>query len=64
MNEPESVVVVGVDGSEHARVALRWAAREAQLRGAILKVVHAWHFPVAGFGVFGNLLSQTLRSQA
>lgn len=34
-------IVVGVDGSPAAAVALRWAAREAVLRDASLMVVHA-----------------------
>ena len=42
-------IVVGVDGSEPARQALRWAAAEARHRGALLHVVHMVHFPV-GFG--------------
>ena len=33
-------VVVGIDGSFTSRDALRWAATEAQYRGAELKVVH------------------------
>lgn len=48
-------VVVGVDGSEHAAAALRWAAEEARLRGAPLVVVHAWSYmppvPVAEPGM-------------
>ena len=32
-------VVVGVDGSETARKAVRWAAREAKLRGMRLELV-------------------------
>ncbi|HEX6581095.1 MAG TPA: universal stress protein [Actinomycetota bacterium] len=35
-------VVVGVDGSETARKAVRWAAREAKLRGMKLELVSAW----------------------
>ncbi len=35
-------VVAGVDGSAASLEALRWAAREARLRGAVLRVVHAW----------------------
>jgi nucleotide-binding universal stress UspA family protein len=35
-------IVVGVDGSEHAKRALRWAAEEAKLRGASLEVVHTY----------------------
>ncbi|HET6949341.1 MAG TPA: universal stress protein [Acidimicrobiales bacterium] len=35
-------IVVGVDGSEHSAIALRWAAREAELRGAELVAVLVW----------------------
>ena len=35
-------IVVGVDGSEHARAALRFAVDEAALRGARLRIVAAW----------------------
>lgn len=38
-------IVVGIDGSAPAREALRWAAKEAQLRGAELHVVGVWSFP-------------------
>ena len=37
-------IVVGVDGSKPSIAALRWAAEEAQLRGASLLAVHAWTF--------------------
>jgi nucleotide-binding universal stress UspA family protein len=40
-----STIVVGVDGSEGARKALRWSLDEARLREATLRVVHAW-FPL------------------
>ena len=44
-------VVVGVDGSEPAAAALRFAAEEARLRGATLVAVHAWTFmPPAAVG--------------
>jgi nucleotide-binding universal stress UspA family protein len=39
-------IVVGIDGSEGAERALRWATREAQRRKCELAVVHAWHVPV------------------
>lgn len=39
-------IVVGVDGSAAAAAALRWALAEARLRGAELRVVHAWHLPL------------------
>ena len=35
-------IVVGIDGSESSQRALEWAAEEARLRGAHLKIVHAW----------------------
>ena len=35
-------VVVGVDGSEHSKLALAWAAEEARIRGVGLEVVLAW----------------------
>ncbi|HLL36280.1 MAG TPA: universal stress protein [Streptomyces sp.] len=39
------VVVVGVDGSASSLTAVEAAAREARLRGAGLRVVHAWMWP-------------------
>lgn len=41
------VVVVGVDGSEDAGAALEFAAEEAALRGAYLRVVCAWEIPAS-----------------
>ena len=38
-------IVVGVDASEHAVRAVRWALEEARLRQAELEVVHAVHQP-------------------
>jgi len=38
-------IVVGIDGSEESRGALRWALAEAKLRGAALRVVHTWLYP-------------------
>jgi nucleotide-binding universal stress UspA family protein len=34
-------VVVGVDGSDHSRQALKWAADEAKRRGALLRIIFA-----------------------
>jgi nucleotide-binding universal stress UspA family protein len=39
-------IVVGVDGSDGAHAALRWAVCEAYLRGAKVEAVCAWSFPV------------------
>ncbi|WP_043500097.1 universal stress protein [Georgenia sp. SUBG003] len=44
------LIVVGVDGSEASRSALRWAARQAALTGAELRAVQAWHLPI-GYGM-------------
>jgi nucleotide-binding universal stress UspA family protein len=38
-------IVVGVDGSAESAAALRWACREARLRGAEVHAVHAWEEP-------------------
>ena len=38
-----AVIVVGVDGSEESKAALRWALEEAKLRQASLQVIHAEH---------------------
>jgi nucleotide-binding universal stress UspA family protein len=35
-------IVVGVDGSDESRTALRWAANEARIRGAELEVVYVY----------------------
>ena len=37
-------IVVGIDGSDASREALRWAAEEARLRSAPLVAVYAWSF--------------------
>ena len=39
-------IVVGVDGSPGSLQALRWAVAEARLRGASLRLVHAWMVPL------------------
>ncbi len=40
-------VVVGVDGSDHAKDALEWAINETRRRGATLTVIHGYDLPVA-----------------
>jgi nucleotide-binding universal stress UspA family protein len=42
------VIVVGVDHSEGAKAALRFALAEATLRRATLRAVHAWQFGYIG----------------
>jgi nucleotide-binding universal stress UspA family protein len=45
-------IVVGVDGSPSSDEALRWAVRQAELTGDVVKAVIAWHYPIAvgGYG--------------
>jgi nucleotide-binding universal stress UspA family protein len=48
----ERRIVVGVDGSESSARALKWAAEQAQLTGAVLEVVTTWEWPTSyGWGV-------------
>ncbi|HKU56934.1 MAG TPA: universal stress protein [Gaiellaceae bacterium] len=42
------VIVVGVDHSRQSKKALRFALEEARLRGARLRVVHAWQYGTIG----------------
>jgi nucleotide-binding universal stress UspA family protein len=39
MSESQQRIVVGVEGSGGAKAALRWAIREAEIRGAVIDVV-------------------------
>jgi len=39
-------IIVGVDGSECSKKALRWAIAQAQLTGATVEAVAAWQDPV------------------
>jgi nucleotide-binding universal stress UspA family protein len=46
-------IVVGIDGSDQGREALRWALAEARLRKAKVRAVYAWRDPYVvtpGFG--------------
>jgi nucleotide-binding universal stress UspA family protein len=53
-------IVVGIDGSEAASLAARWAAREAEIRHADLLLVSAWSIQVDGFGFAGVAFSEDL----
>ena len=46
--------MVGIDGSEGSKCALRWAARQAELTGASLEVVMTWEVPVLPYGVWAG----------
>jgi nucleotide-binding universal stress UspA family protein len=44
-SERRGPVVVGIDGSVESLAALHWAVGEARLRGAVLELLHAQHYP-------------------
>ena len=44
-----NVIVVGVDHSPGAKAALVFAEKEARLRGATLRAVHAWQYGYIGY---------------
>ena len=46
--DSNGLIVVGVDSSEGAKAALRFALEEAKLRQATLRVVHTWQFGYIG----------------
>jgi nucleotide-binding universal stress UspA family protein len=43
-------IVVGVDGSDESKEALRWALGEARLRGARVVALRAWIYPALAAG--------------
>lgn len=45
--QDDSRIVVGVDGSEQSKLALRWAARLARGLGGRVQAVAVWQFPAA-----------------
>lgn len=45
MSGQKGRIVVGVDGSDSSKAALRWAIRQAKLIGASVDAVIAWQFP-------------------
>jgi nucleotide-binding universal stress UspA family protein len=58
-------IVVGIDGSDPSRAALRWAAAEAKRRGARLHVVLAYHWRWPGMHPDSQgELASTTRQQA
>jgi nucleotide-binding universal stress UspA family protein len=54
------LIVCGIDGSETSLRALDWAADEARLRGATLRIVNAWFEPiVVGYPFAGGMAIET-----
>jgi nucleotide-binding universal stress UspA family protein len=52
-------IVVGIDDSDQAALALRWSLREGVLRGATVEVVHAWSPPVSALPFGATLMVTT-----
>ncbi|WP_030545503.1 universal stress protein [Streptomyces albus] len=50
----ENRIVVGVDGSEPSREALRWAVRQAELTGAEVDAIMSWEWP--GYVTWGGMM--------
>jgi nucleotide-binding universal stress UspA family protein len=48
--EGRPTIVVGVDGSEHSKLALTWAARMAAAESARIEAVMAWEIPPVAYG--------------
>lgn len=48
-------IIVGIDGSEPSKAALRWAARLAPTLGCTIHAVSAWQYPVLADGGVGLL---------
>jgi nucleotide-binding universal stress UspA family protein len=49
-----SPIVVGIDGSAEADRALDWSIGEAKLRGLPVRIVTAWHLPLAVYAGHGT----------
>ncbi|MFJ4694030.1 universal stress protein [Streptomyces sp. NPDC088766] len=57
-------IVVGVDGSEASKRALRWALEEAEVRHATVKAVSAWQLPDEARGLVPHRDSLTAYESA
>jgi nucleotide-binding universal stress UspA family protein len=52
-------IVVGVDGSEPSRDALRWASTQAEATGTELVAVAAWSYPAAAYPTLAGYVPVT-----
>lgn len=43
-------IVVGVDGSPHSVLALRWAVQQAERTGADVEIIACWQWPASAGG--------------
>jgi nucleotide-binding universal stress UspA family protein len=55
-------IVVGIDGSDAAALAARWAAREAEMRGSDLHLISAWSVRIDGVSFAGVAWSDDIFS--
>ncbi|MFB7476787.1 universal stress protein [Kitasatospora sp. NPDC056184] len=56
-------IVVGIDGSEPSKAALRWAAGQAALTGAAVHAVAAWEYPSL-YGWFAPMVDDGFEQSA
>lgn len=62
VSAPDGPVLVAVDFSEDSRVALAWAARQAELEDRALVVLHVVHDPAASPGFYRETDETWLRA--
>jgi len=56
ITDPRPRVVVGVDGSDPSKLALRWAARIAAAEDAHIDAVMAWQMPTLAYASIGPIV--------
>ncbi|PWI13259.1 universal stress protein UspA [Streptomyces sp. Act143] len=54
----ENSIVVGVDGSDASKAALRWAAEQARALHAVVVAVHAWEPVGAGHAPYAPVAAR------
>ncbi|WP_347568514.1 universal stress protein [Kitasatospora aureofaciens] len=59
----ERRIVVGIDGSEPSKAALRWAVGQAALTGAVVHAVAAWEYPSL-YGWFAPMVDEGFEQAA
>ncbi|MFD7912342.1 universal stress protein [Streptomyces sp. NPDC059752] len=59
----EPLIVVGVDGSDHSKEALRWAVAQAAMTGARVHAVMAWEWNRNPFAI-GPTAAETADAEA
>ena len=64
LGDPAGPVVVGVDGSDNAAVAFRWAQDEARRRSVHLRALYAWQEPMGGGESFGLVVDDAALERA